>query len=91
MLSDQIGRARIITPDDIVDGQVGIGTRIDLTNGDGNTITYTILGPWEADAEKHILSFQSKLAESMIGKEKGDTIDFKDEVFTITKVQSVFA
>ena len=91
MLSDQINRARIITPDDVVDGQVSVGTKVNLTNGEGSTVTYTILGPWEADSERNILSFQSKLAESMIGKEAGDTVDFKEEVFTITQVQSVFA
>lgn len=87
-LSDQLNRARIISPDDISPNEVGIGSKVDLTDSKGSTVTYTILGPWEADAEHHILSFQSKLAESMIGKKVGDKVEFKEETLTISKVRS---
>ncbi len=87
-LSDQLNRARIITPDDIPAEEVGVGCCVDLTNGEGKPITYTILGPWDADVEQNILSFQSKFAESMIGKKQGDTVTLKDEEYTIAKVRS---
>ncbi len=90
-LSDQLNRARVITPDDISSREVGVGSKVELADGNGKKITYSILGPWDAEAEKNILSFQSKLAEHMIGKKAGDTFKFKDETFTISKVESYLA
>ena len=90
-LSDQLNRSRVITPDDISTTEAGVGAKVDLVDGNGRQISYTILGPWDADPDRNILSFQSKLAESMIGKKIGEKIEFKDEIFTITKVSSFLA
>ncbi|MDP1836047.1 MAG: GreA/GreB family elongation factor [Chlamydiales bacterium] len=87
-LSDQLNRSRVVTPDDISPNEVGIGAKVDLSDSKGKTVTYTILGPWDADAEHHILSFQSKLAESMMGKKVGESFEFKEETFTISKIRS---
>ena len=53
-------------------------------------ISYTILGPWEADPDKAILSFQSKLAQTMKGLAIGDKFQFQGEEFTITSIRSYF-
>jgi transcription elongation GreA/GreB family factor len=91
ILSDQIGRARVITPDDIPTTEVGVGAKVELVDGNDKSISFTILGPWDADADKGILSFQSKLAEGMIGKKVGDTVDYKDSTLTIRKITSYLA
>ncbi|MCB1111635.1 MAG: GreA/GreB family elongation factor [Chlamydiales bacterium] len=87
-LSEQLNKARIITPQDIENDEVGIGNIVDLVKKDGSTISYTILGPWDADTEKNILSFQSKLAQAMVGLKAGDTFTFKDEEYTIAGMRS---
>ncbi len=87
-LSEQLNHARIITPEDIPTHEVGIGVKVDLTNPEGKTVSYSILGPWDTDADQNILSFQSKLAESMMGKKEGDLINFRGEELTITKLRS---
>lgn len=87
-LSDQINRSRVIAPHDISTTEIGIGSKVSLVDSKGNRVTYTLLGPWEADAEQHILSFQSKLAETMMGKKVDEEFHFKDEVFTVTKICS---
>lgn len=89
-LSDQMRRARLITKQDIVADSVGVGTRVTLRNEQGEEVTYTILGPWDADADKNILSTQSKLAESMLEKQLNETFQFRDEVFTVVAVKSIF-
>ncbi|MES2122836.1 MAG: GreA/GreB family elongation factor, partial [Chlamydiota bacterium] len=61
-LSDQMNKARVITKDDIMANEVSIGVIVDCSNAKGQSVTYTLLGPWDADPEKNILSFQSKLA-----------------------------
>lgn len=90
MLSEQVNRSRILTKADVIINEVGIGTIVECKNGQGKAIAYTLLGPWEADPEKAILSFQSKLAQSMKGLGIGDKFQFQGEEFTITSIKSYF-
>lgn len=87
-LSEQLGLARIITKDDIHPDEIGIGSVVDLEDSKGNKVTYTILGPWDADADRLILSIQSKLAQAMLGCKKGDTFPFRDEKYKILNFKS---
>lgn len=88
MLSDQLNRARLITRDDISPTEAGIGNIIDVIDSKGNKNTYTILGPWDADPDAHILSFQSKFAQAMIGYKIGETFQFRDEEFKVVGLKS---
>lgn len=88
MLSDQINMARIIRQEDVPADQVGIGSVVHLMNSAGKKISYTILGPWDANPDKNILSYKSKLAEAMIGHKLKETFSFKGEKFTIEKLGS---
>lgn len=87
-LSSELNRARIITPDDIHPQEAGIGNIVDVVDEKGNRIAYTILGPWDADPEKNILSFNSKLALSMTGKKIGEKFTFRDEKLQIASLES---
>lgn len=87
-LSRQLNHARILTKDDISLDKVGVGAIIDLVDSKGRKVTYTLLGPWDADPDKNILSFQSKLAQAMMGNSLGDSFEFQGETFTIKKIQS---
>jgi transcription elongation GreA/GreB family factor len=40
---------------------------------------YSILGAWDSLPEKHILSYHSPLAQSLLGKKVGDEIQFESE------------
>ena len=87
-LSDQLNRSRILTKLDINTDEVGVGCIIDCKNKKGDSISYTLLGPWDADPDKGILSFQSKLAQEMSGLAVGDKFQFQGEEFTITAIRS---
>lgn len=87
-LSRQLNQARILTKEDITSDEVSVGTVVEVLNPKGKKITYTLLGPWDADTEKNILSFQSKVAESMIGLKVGDTFDFQGEKYKIASIKS---
>ena len=87
-LSDQFHKARIITPDDISLDVVGIGNRIELEDEKGKKQTFSILGPWDADPDKQILSLHSKLAQTLVGKQVGDSFVFRDEKVTVKKIAS---
>ena len=87
-LSEQLNHARIITQQDISLEEVGAGSVVEVIEPQGKKVTYTILGPWDADPDKGILSAQSKLAMAMAGKKKGETFTFKDEEYKISKLKS---
>lgn len=88
LLTSQLNKARIITEIDIPKNEVGIGVRVDLLNSKGETVTYTLLGPWDADPDKHILALQSKFSQAMLGQKVGDTFQFQDEEYKIQRVRN---
>ncbi len=87
-LSDQVNRCRIITKADISTDEVGIGCVVTCKNKSGKTLTYTLLGPWDADTSQGILAFQSKLAQEMKGLAVGDKFHFQADEFTVIDIQS---
>ncbi len=87
-LTRQLNQARILTKDDISTEKVGVGAVVKLLNSEGKKLTYTLLGPWDADPDQYILSFQSKLAQAMIGHKKGETFDFQGEQYKVEEINS---
>ena len=87
-LSDQVNRCRIITKPDVSTDEIGIGCVVTCKNNAGKVMTYTLLGPWDADTNAGIIAFQSKLAQAMKGLSLGDKFQFQGEEFTITDIQS---
>ena len=87
-LSEQLKRARIITTQDVLTEEVGVGSIVDVIDNAGQTITYKILGPWDANPEEHILSFQSKLAQAIIGCKEGESFKFRDEEYSVSNIRS---
>src|SRR6185295_3139445 len=88
ILSEQFNHARIITKQDIFTDEVGVGTKVSMIGPKGEKISYIILGPWDANPDKNILSFQSKFASAMQGKKSGDKFQFKGDEFKILAIGS---
>ena len=60
--------------------QVSIGTIVTLKEaGDGRIDVYTILGAWDGDPEKGIVSYQSALAQALIGHKVGEQVNVPTE------------
>jgi transcription elongation factor GreA len=89
-LSEQFNRARILTTNDVTTNEVGVGVVVDCQGDEEKQISYTLLGPWEADPDKCILSFESKLAQSLMGKKVGDEVSIKGKTFTISHLRNYF-
>ncbi|GAB5411460.1 MAG: transcription elongation factor GreA [Chlamydiales bacterium] len=90
-LSDQVGQARVMNATDVDTAKVGVGCVIECVDNNGKETTFTLLGPWDADPEKNILSFQSKLAKEMTGLEVGATFKSADAEYTIKKIRNYFS
>jgi transcription elongation GreA/GreB family factor len=55
---------------------VSVGTRVVLkSTTDGKQETFTILGAWDSDPEKGIISYQTALASALLGKKVGEEAD----------------
>jgi len=89
-LSEQFNRARILTTNDVTTNEVGVGVVVDCQGDEEKQISYTLLGPWEADPDKCILSFESQLAQSLMGKKVGDEVSIKGKTFTISHLRNYF-
>ncbi len=89
-LSDQIAKARILTSQDVSTDEVTVGSVVHCRDSKGEHLRFTLLGPWDADPERHILSFQSKLAQAMKGLSIGEKFEFQGDTFTITDIDNYF-
>ena len=90
MLSDMLGKMRILTPEDVDTSKINVGTIITFKNSDLKTQQFTLLGPMDSDIDKNILSFQSKLAQSMKGKKIGDKVHIQGEDWSVEKIENYF-
>ncbi|PWT77716.1 MAG: hypothetical protein C5B58_16400 [Acidobacteria bacterium] len=72
--------------------RVSIGTIITVRNAETNREeTYTILGAWDGDPDRHIISYQTAIAQALLGHEVGDTVSLNTDhgatQLTIVSVQ----
>jgi len=89
-LSDQMNHARIITPVDVSHEISSVGSVVTLQDPQGNEVSYTLLGPWDADPENNVLSIQSKFGQALLGHQKGDRFQFRDEDYQVLDLKTIF-
>jgi transcription elongation factor GreA len=59
---------------------VGIGTRVEVTNLTTNRVEhFNILGAWDSDPVKGIISYLSPVAQALFGHKPGDEVDLEFE------------
>jgi transcription elongation GreA/GreB family factor/transcription elongation factor GreA-like protein len=77
-LENQLVRARGTDFANPKTDQVGIGTMVRVTDLNGlHEETYSILGAWDFDAEKHIISYLSPIAQALMGHKPGEEVEFE--------------
>jgi transcription elongation factor GreA len=88
-LEEDLKKAVPIDPSKVRTDVVSIGTKVSVKdNSTGENIDYTILGPWDVDPEKNIISYASPLGKILLGKKIGDVAVLnKDRSFTIEKIE----
>jgi transcription elongation GreA/GreB family factor len=65
--------------------EVRIGTRIRLQGSRPRTLT--ILGPWESKPEEDVISYESELAQELLGRKVGDAVAIGGESWTVAAVE----
>jgi transcription elongation GreA/GreB family factor len=67
--------------------KIKFGTVVTLGGDqDSNDIVITIMGPWETDPENHVYSYQAPAVNRLLGKEKGDVVEFLDMEMTVREI-----
>lgn len=92
-MQEDINRVKLIEPDIVRDDEVSIGTRVTLRNTQrGFLENFTILGPWDANFDKRIISYRTAVAQGLLGRKAGETVtirlpegDVTYEIMAITK------
>ena len=79
-LEGQIVRARGSDFSNARTDVVSIGTRVRLTNLESQQQeTFTILGAWDSDPEKHVMSYLAPIAQKLLNKKPGEDIELDTE------------
>ena len=73
--------------------RVSIGTIVTLSDQETDKKeTYTVLGAWDGDPDRHIISYQTAIGQALLGHEVGQTVSLSTEhggaaQFTIVSIQ----
>jgi len=86
-LHRDLGRARPIDAALVDPAAVRVGTRVSLRGPAGEERAYTLLGPWDSLPEQGILSHESELATSLLGKEIGDSIALEGKTYKVAEIR----
>src|SRR6266576_3697716 len=73
--------------------RVSIGTIVTLRNAETNAEeTYTILGAWDGDPDRHIISYQTAIGQALLGHAVGEIVTLNTEhsvaQFTIISIEA---
>lgn len=85
-LNSDLSRVQPIQPAGLDLKDVRIGTRVHLHSSDASRVL-TILGPWESKPEEDIISYESELAGSLLGKSAGDEVEVAGTAYTIREIE----
>ena len=65
--------------------QVSIGTIVTLRDVDSaQEESYSILGAWDGDPERHIISYQTAIGQALLGKKRGERVALDTDHGTAT-------
>ncbi len=91
-LEQMLENARGTSFKNVDTSRVSIGTTVTLRAMETNKEeTYTILGAWDGDPDRHIISYQTAIGQALLGHKAGDAVSLNTEhgaaQFTIVSIQ----
>ncbi|MCK5787827.1 MAG: GreA/GreB family elongation factor [Chlamydiia bacterium] len=83
-----IKNAKVINKKNINTEVVSVGCKVYLKEvNTAKKTTYTILGPWDVNIEKNIISFGAAIAKTMIGKKIDESLTIKGKQYAVLKIE----
>jgi transcription elongation GreA/GreB family factor len=89
MLHRDLARVRPFDLSQIDGTRVRPGTCVELEDEAGSHRMLTILGPWESDPARDVISYESDLAQTMVGKRVGEPVTIDQTAYLIKAIQVV--
>jgi transcription elongation factor GreA len=75
LLEDRLARAEVIDPKTLTGPTIMFGATVNLVDMESDDeLIYQILGTYEADIKKRIISLESPIGRALIGKQTGDEV-----------------
>ena len=74
MLKKRVGELSLLNLDKLPTDKVGLGSVVDVTDDGGETITYRLVMPEDADPSKGLISPSSPIGRALLNKEPGDQV-----------------
>ncbi|MDR3316996.1 MAG: GreA/GreB family elongation factor [Puniceicoccales bacterium] len=87
-LEKDLARAQVVNFSDVAVDVVGIGSAVTLEDGKGKLERLAILGAWDSDPDRNILSYLTPLGRELLGKKVGAEVAFEGQaVRTIHSIE----
>jgi len=75
-LDRDLARARVTDFSEVSTDSVGIGSVVELREGSTDKVRkYAILGAWDSDPDRNVLSYLTPLGQRLLSKKVGDTVE----------------
>ncbi len=88
-LESDLGRARGTNFENPDTTQVSIGTVARIKDASGAEEDYTILGAWDGNPERNILSYLTAIGQALLGHRPGESINLPDETGQNSRVVTI--
>lgn len=89
-LESDLSRAKGTDYSDVDTSVVSIGTIVELEyTGTSSRETYTILGAWDGDPEKNVVSYLTTIGQTLLGQKPGTSVDLPTEDGPVRKAKIV--
>ena len=88
IIESECQKVQLIDSTKINTSKVALGTRVVLKNLQDDTfVSYAILGRWDTDLEKNIISNEAPVGQMLLGKVRGDQITIDGIEYEITGIE----
>ncbi|MXY26013.1 MAG: transcription elongation factor GreA [Acidobacteria bacterium] len=74
MLRARVSELSLMNLDSLPHDRAGLGSRVELRGVDGETVSYELVMPEDADPSKGWVSTASPIGRAIVGREEGDEI-----------------
>lgn len=92
-LQDKLERAVVVDPQKLSGDKVVFGATVTISDEDGKTVTYQIVGQDEFDIQQQKISWKSPVAVALLGKRVDDEVVIKkpggQEIVCIEKIEFI--
>ncbi|MEJ2086130.1 MAG: GreA/GreB family elongation factor, partial [Acidobacteriota bacterium] len=85
-LQKDLERVHLFDPSNAGTDEVRLGSKVDLRSADGESKTLIIMGPWESDPDRGVISYASELGSDLLGLTVGDQVKIDGGTYEISTI-----